>query len=231
MAPALPLLRHEGPALAALERTPLPAQVPVRAGAFVFPEAGTAESRVAVSFRVEGEVFLPTALASMTAKYLRELAMRAFNEFADFYLQSSGQIYWSDTHQLSVYLDDYHERLDTALQAPVPGSEMITELYVPRESLVSFMDDVRRDFDERRSNVIYGTVRFMERDEESGLSYHGARYYAAWLGRWTSCDPSGINAGLNLFLYADGSPILLVDTTGSEPLCFNIPEEKRNMIY
>ena len=28
-----------------------------------------------------------------------------------------------------------------------------------------------------------------ERDEESGLNYHGARYYAPWLGRWMSCDP------------------------------------------
>lgn len=28
-----------------------------------------------------------------------------------------------------------------------------------------------------------------ERDEESGLHYHGARYYAAWLGRWVSVDP------------------------------------------
>ena len=27
----------------------------------------------------------------------------------------------------------------------------------------------------------------MERDEETGLAYHGARYYAPWLGRWTSC--------------------------------------------
>jgi hypothetical protein len=44
----LPLLRHEGPALAALERTPLPTQVPVRAGAFVFPEPGSADARVAV---------------------------------------------------------------------------------------------------------------------------------------------------------------------------------------
>jgi hypothetical protein len=34
-----------------------------------------------VSFKRSGETFLPTALASMTAKYLRELAMRAFNEF------------------------------------------------------------------------------------------------------------------------------------------------------
>jgi hypothetical protein len=28
-----------------------------------------------------------------------------------------------------------------------------------------------------------------ERDEESGLYYHGARYYAPWLGRWTAIDP------------------------------------------
>ena len=39
------------------------------------------EARVDVAFRTGGEAFLPTALASMTAKYLRELAMRAFNEF------------------------------------------------------------------------------------------------------------------------------------------------------
>ena len=34
-----------------------------------------------------------------------------------------------------------------------------------------------------------------ERDEESGLEYHGARYYAPWLGRWTSCDPTGVEGG------------------------------------
>jgi hypothetical protein len=44
-------------------------------------EWGPPESRVRVAFRMNGERFLPTALASMTAKYLRELAMRAFNEF------------------------------------------------------------------------------------------------------------------------------------------------------
>lgn len=42
---------------------------------------GPPESRVQVAFRMQGERFLPTALASMTAKYLRELAMRAFNKF------------------------------------------------------------------------------------------------------------------------------------------------------
>jgi hypothetical protein len=44
-------------------------------------EWGEPDSRVRVTFRVNGETFMPTALASMTAKYLRELAMRAFNEF------------------------------------------------------------------------------------------------------------------------------------------------------
>jgi ribonuclease HII len=34
-----------------------------------------------IAFRTNGETFLPTALASMTAKYLRELAMRAENHF------------------------------------------------------------------------------------------------------------------------------------------------------
>jgi hypothetical protein len=44
-------------------------------------EWGEPDARTRVIFRVNGETFLPTALASMTAKYLRELAMRAFNEF------------------------------------------------------------------------------------------------------------------------------------------------------
>lgn len=34
-----------------------------------------------IRFRARGEAFLPSALASMTSKYLRELAMRAFNRF------------------------------------------------------------------------------------------------------------------------------------------------------
>jgi ribonuclease HII len=42
---------------------------------------GLSDRRVTVTFRVGGEAELPTALASMTAKYFRELAMRAFNDY------------------------------------------------------------------------------------------------------------------------------------------------------
>lgn len=57
-----------------------------------------------------------------------------------------------------------------------------------------------------------------ERDEESGLYYHGARYYGPWLGRWVSPDPLGIHspeeAGHNLFAYVRGKVLVLVDPAG-----------------
>ena len=55
-----------------------------------------------------------------------------------------------------------------------------------------------------------------ERDEETGLNYHGARYYAAWLGRWTSTDPIGIGDGLNLYLMARNNPTRHIDVSGMD---------------
>jgi RHS repeat-associated protein len=55
-----------------------------------------------------------------------------------------------------------------------------------------------------------------ERDEESGLSYHGARYYAPWLCRWTKPDPIGIGDGLNVYIYVGANPINKVDPGGTE---------------
>jgi ribonuclease HII len=40
-----------------------------------------ARAGVEVGFRVRSEQFLPAALASMIAKYLREVCMRPFNDF------------------------------------------------------------------------------------------------------------------------------------------------------
>ena len=55
-----------------------------------------------------------------------------------------------------------------------------------------------------------------ERDEETGLYYHGARYYAAWLGRWVTCDPIGIGDGLNLYVYVHSNPVSLNDPNGNK---------------
>lgn len=91
---------------------------------------------------------------------------RAFALYSGHYLSTSGQIYWSDTHQLSVYHDDYHRELDRRLGAAVRGSEMITEVYVPRESLADFMESTREDFRGNKVDLIYGTVRLIEKDDE-----------------------------------------------------------------
>lgn len=54
-----------------------------------------------------------------------------------------------------------------------------------------------------------------ERDEESGLSYHGARYFGGWLGRWISGDPSGPNDSINLYRFVLANPIRMVDPSGA----------------
>jgi RHS repeat-associated protein len=61
----------------------------------------------------------------------------------------------------------------------------------------------------------------MERDEESGLSYHTARYYAPWLARWVSADPTGIAGGANLYVYSHDSPLQLIDVDGRAPRPFD----------
>jgi RHS repeat-associated protein len=56
----------------------------------------------------------------------------------------------------------------------------------------------------------------LERDEESGLEYHSARYYLSWLGRWISTDSIGIGDGVNVYRYVNNNPIQRVDLDGKE---------------
>jgi RHS repeat-associated protein len=59
----------------------------------------------------------------------------------------------------------------------------------------------------------------MERDEESGLSYHGARYYLTWLGRWSSVDPVLLTQPvrtLNGYFYGDNQPVNASDPSGRD---------------
>lgn len=55
-----------------------------------------------------------------------------------------------------------------------------------------------------------------ERDEESGLYYHGARYYGAWIAKWVSCDPKGMVDDVNLYIYALNNPIRYMDLSGTD---------------
>ena len=99
-----------------------------------------------------------------------------FNQYSRFYLSTHGQFYWSDTHQLSYYCDDYHREIDEACRCLEAGSEMITELYVPRASLPSFMQAARISLRRHNARVIYGTVRLIQPDRDTFLPWARSNY-------------------------------------------------------
>ncbi len=68
-----------------------------------------------------------------------------------------------------------------------------------------------------RSELALKTHRYTgkERDDETGLYYYGARYYAPWTGRWISPDPAGPVDGFNLYTYVGNNPVNYNDPTGN----------------
>ena len=124
---------------------------------------------------------------------------RAFEEYARYYRTTSGNIYWSDLHQFSGYLDDFHDEVDRRMRAEQRGSEIITEIYVPRPLLPEFMAEARDDFRRNKVTVIYGTVRLIERDEESFLAWAHEPYACVIFNVHTVHTPQGIQHSAEAF--------------------------------
>jgi FAD/FMN-containing dehydrogenase len=123
----------------------------------------------------------------------------AFRRYADYYLSSNGQIYWSDTHQLSFYPENYHGAIDRKTQATHPATEMITEINVPRASLNSFLDEVREDFRKNNVELIYGTIRLIEKDLESFLPWARQSYACTVFNLHTEHTPEGMARSAEAF--------------------------------
>ena len=117
---------------------------------------------------------------------------RAFEEFSRFYLSTSGQVYWSDAHQFTTYLDDYHTELDRRLCRARVGSEMISELYVPLSALPSFMDEAASVLRSAQADLIYGTVRLIRKDEESFLAWAKEDWACVIFNLHVEHNPQGI---------------------------------------
>ena len=124
---------------------------------------------------------------------------QVFDEYSQYYLSTSGQLYWSDTHQLSTYLDDYHIALDARLKANTSASEMITEIYVPRDKLADFLAEAADDFIHNNVNVIYGTVRLIERDDDSFLAWAREPFVCTIFNLHTEHSPEGLEHSANAF--------------------------------
>ena len=116
----------------------------------------------------------------------------AFRRYASYYQGTSGQLYWSDTHQLSTYIEDYHRLLASRLGERASGTEMISELYVPRTDLARFLEQVRADFLAHRVNLIYGTIRLTLRDDETFLPWASQSWACVIFNLHTQHDPAAL---------------------------------------
>jgi FAD/FMN-containing dehydrogenase len=91
---------------------------------------------------------------------------KAFEAYSKFYLGTSGQVYWSDMHQLAGNFDSYRKAVDLR-----SGTEVITEVYVNRDGFLTLLSQAREDFLAHNVDMTYGTIRFIEKDDESFLAW------------------------------------------------------------
>ena len=118
----------------------------------------------------------------------------AFQVYTKRYLATSGQVYYHDRQLSAAYVPDYHLELDRKTL-----SEMITEIYIPRSRLVDFMEEARRVLREHRANLVYGTVRLIEKEDESFLRWARQSWACVIFNLHISHDQVGIQRASEAF--------------------------------
>jgi len=91
---------------------------------------------------------------------------KAFEKYSQYYRSTNEQVYWSDTHQLAGSFDSYRNAVHKDR-----GTEMITEAYVSKEKFLPFMAQVRQDYIDHHVDMTYGTIRFIEKDNDTFLAW------------------------------------------------------------
>ena len=123
---------------------------------------------------------------------------KAFRRYSDYYLSTNGQTYWSDTNQLSPYLPNYAQKIREQIGGD-ESSLIISEIYVPRPDLPEFLAQAANLLRSNRTTVIYGTVRLIEKDNESFLAWAKQPYACIIFNLLTLHTPNGIEASARSF--------------------------------
>ena len=123
---------------------------------------------------------------------------KAFKRYSDYYLSTNGQTYWSDTNQLSAYLPNYAQKLREQLGGE-ESSLIITEIYVPRAALADFLEKAAELLRSNGTLVIYGTVRLIEKDDESFLAWAKESYACVIFNLLTPHTGAGMEASASSF--------------------------------
>src|SRR6266550_2337824 len=123
---------------------------------------------------------------------------KAFKRYSDYYLSTNGQTYWSDTNQLSAYLPNYAQKIRDQIGGD-ESSLIITEIYVPRGDLPDFLAQAAGLLRSNRTTLIYGTVRLIEKDNESFLAWAKEPYACIVFNLLTFHTSDGIEASARAF--------------------------------
>jgi FAD/FMN-containing dehydrogenase len=123
---------------------------------------------------------------------------KAFKRYSDYYLSTNGQTYWSDTNQLSAYLPNYAQKIRDQIGGE-ESSLIITEIYVPRRDLPDFLAQAAELLRLNRTIIVYGTVRLIEKDNESFLAWAKQPYACVIFNLLTLHKPGGVEASARSF--------------------------------
>ena len=128
---------------------------------------------------------------------------KAFRLYAQHYLSTDGNHYWSDTMQLSTYIPSYADFLESTRAADAAPSVketlVIGEHYVPRDQLLTFMRQAREVFRTFGTEVIYGTIRAIMRDTVSFLPWAKDDFACVIFNLRTPHTESGLGQTANTF--------------------------------
>jgi FAD/FMN-containing dehydrogenase len=131
---------------------------------------------------------------------------RALAAYREMTLSQDGRVIdWSDTWQLGDYVPGYHAAIDALHRArntngaAQAGSEILSELYVPRGELARFLASAAAILRGSGANLIYGTVRLIERDDETALAWAKRDYACVIFNLHTELTPREIAANAVVF--------------------------------
>jgi RHS repeat-associated protein len=130
-----------------------------------------------------------------------------------------GEAFESDGVKVRV---QYHLGDHLGSSGLVIGGEAATDsVFINREEFFPYGETSFGSFGRKR-------YRFTgkERDEESGLNYHGMRYLSLPSCRWISCDPAGVDPMWSIYVYARNSPLIYRDPKGTDSV---IGDQETNM--